>query len=62
MKETYTPLLNLNQPYLFSFEADKSKTEKPGKVQLPEKYRGGSPEIRDLRIYEDAMKGGAMNG
>ncbi|WP_024865700.1 hypothetical protein [Butyrivibrio sp. FCS014] len=48
--------------YLFSFEADKNKTEKPGKVQLPEKYRGGSPEIRDLRIYEDAMKGGAMNG
>ena len=48
--------------YMFSFEADKNKTEKPGKVQLPEKYRGGSPEVRDLRIYEDVMKGGAMNG
>ena len=48
--------------YLFSFEEDRNKTEKPGKVQLPEKYRGGSPEIRDLRIYENAMKGGALNG
>ena len=48
--------------YLFSFEEDRNKTEKTGKVQLPEKYRGGSPEIRDLRIYENAMKGGALNG
>lgn len=47
---------------LKELEADRDKSEKPGKVQLPEKYRDGSPEIRVLRIYEDAMKGGALNG
>ncbi len=48
--------------YLFSFETDKNKAVKPGKVQLPEKYRGGSPEIRNLSIYEAAMKGDALHG
>ena len=29
---------------------------------LPEKYRNMSPEIRDLSVYEDAMKGSVING
>ena len=29
---------------------------------LPDKYRNMSPQIRDLSVYEDAMKGSAMNG
>jgi len=31
-------------------------------VRLPEKYRGGSPQIRDLCIYEEAMERRAVNG
>lgn len=29
---------------------------------LPEKYRNMSPKIRDLSVYEDAMKGSVVNG
>jgi hypothetical protein len=31
-------------------------------VRLPEKYRGGSPQIRDLSVYEEAMGRRAVNG
>jgi len=35
------------------------KTKLPG---LPDKYRNMSPQIRDLSVYEDAMKGSVVNG
>jgi transposase len=31
-------------------------------VRLPEKYRGGSPPVRDLGIYEEAMERRAVSG
>lgn len=42
----------------------KSKKDKPLiKTELPSKYRGDAPEIRDLSVYEQAMDGrGAVNG
>ena len=42
---------------------EEEKQNKDGeRVRLPEKYRGGSPQIRDLRVYEEAMERRAANG
>ena len=43
---------------------EEEKQNKPGGrvVRLPEKYRGGSPQIRDLSDYEKAMERRAANG
>lgn len=29
---------------------------------LPSKYLGNKPQVRDLKVYEDAMEGGVING
>ena len=29
---------------------------------LPSKYRGNKPKVRELSVYEEAMKGGVVNG
>ena len=51
-------MIYLNELNSTSEEAT-SITKLPG---LPEKYRNYSPQIRDLSIYEDAMKGSVVNG
>ena len=45
-------------------ELEEEKQNKSGirTVRLPEKYRGGSPQIRDLGIYEQAMERRTANG
>jgi hypothetical protein len=48
--------------YISLLEEDKQNTTNGRCVRLPEKYRGGSPQIRDLCIYEKAMERRAVNG
>lgn len=48
--------------YLATVEEEKRHKESGGEVKLPEKYRGGAPEIRDLQEYEQAMERRAVNG
>jgi hypothetical protein len=43
-------------------EEEKQNKSGTRTVRLPEKYRGGSPQIRDLSIYEEAMERRAVNG
>lgn len=47
--------------YLNETQKEKSKN-KMTESKLPAKYRGGNPEIRNLKVYEDAMQWGAING
>ena len=42
--------------YMSLLEDEKLNTAGKHPVRLPEKYRGGSPQIRDLSIYEEAME------
>ena len=42
--------------YMSLLEEEKQNTEGKRAVRLPKKYRGGSPQIRDLSIYEEAME------
>ena len=48
--------------YMSLLEEEKQNTTGDRVVRLPEKYRGGSPQIRDLSIYEEAMERRAANG
>ena len=48
--------------YMSSLEEEKQNKPVLQASQLPEKYRGDSPKVRDLRIYEDAMERRAVNG
>ena len=48
--------------YLASVEHEKEHAASRGGVPLPEKYRGGSPPVRDLSEYERAMERRAANG
>lgn len=60
-REIYSAVeLKLATTYLFAHEKDKGK--KTEIIKLPEKYRGQGPEIRNLSIYENAMRGGVING
>ncbi len=42
--------------YLSQYRADSTKAVNAGVVLLPEKYRGGSPPVRELSIYETIME------
>jgi hypothetical protein len=44
------------------FEEDKKNKPVLRTAQIPEKYRGNSPRIRDLRTYEVAMERRTVNG
>ena len=48
--------------YMSSLEDEKKNKTILHAGQLPEKYRGGAPKVRDLRIYEDAMERRIANG
>jgi transposase len=48
--------------YISLLEEEKQNKTGDRVVRLPEKYRGGSPQIRDLSIYEEAMERRAANG
>jgi hypothetical protein len=48
--------------YMSLLEEEKQNKSGTRTVRLPEKYRGGSPQIRDLNIYEEAMERRAVNG
>lgn len=48
--------------YMALLEHEKENTPGDRVVRLPAKYRGGSPQIRDLSIYEEAMERGTVNG
>ena len=48
--------------YMSLLEEEKQKKANERVVRLPEKYRGGSPPVRDLGIYEEAMERRAING
>ena len=47
--------------YVSGLEIEKKEQKRNNTIPLPEKYRGGSPEIRDLGIYEEAMRRRAAN-
>jgi transposase len=46
--------------YLEQLKAEPRKTE--NLTALPSKYRGNTPEIRDLSVYEQAMERSVVNG
>ncbi len=49
--------------YLNELDNTSERTSKIDKLPgLPEKYRNITPKIRDLSVYEDAMKGSISNG
>ena len=48
--------------YMSLLEEEKLNKTSGRPVRLPEKYRGGSPQIRDLGIYEQAMERRTANG
>ena len=48
--------------YISLLEEEKQNKAGGRAPRLPEKYRGGSPQIRDLSIYEEAMERRAANG
>ena len=48
--------------YMSLLEEEKQNRPDGRVVRLPEKYRGGSPQIRDLSDYEKAMERRAANG
>ena len=48
--------------YMSLLEEEKQNKSGTRTVRLPEKYRGGSPQVRDLSIYEEAMERRAVNG
>ena len=48
--------------YMSLLEEEKQNKNDSSSVRLPEKYRGGSPQIRDLSIYEEAMGRRAVGG
>ena len=48
--------------YMSLLEYEEKSTTGSCVIQLPEKYRGGSPPIRDLSVYEEAMGRMAANG
>ena len=46
--------------YFQQLKTDKNIKKLPS--TLPTKYLGNKPQVRDLRIYEDAMERGVVNG
>ena len=48
--------------YMSLLEEEKQNKSGSRTVRLPKKYRDGSPQIRDLSIYEEAMERRAVNG
>ena len=48
--------------YMSMLEKETQDTSTGRCVRLPEKYRGGSPPVRDLGIYEEAMERRPVNG
>ena len=48
--------------YMSLLEEEKQDEPEEHTVRLPEKYRGGSPQLRDLAVYEEAMTRRRMDG
>ena len=48
--------------YMSLLEEEKKNKTSERVVKLPEKYRGGSPQIREMSIYEKAMERRNANG
>ena len=48
--------------YISLLEKERQEKTCEHNVRLPEKYRGGSPQIRDLCIYEEAMERRIIDG
>jgi len=48
--------------FLSQYKEDNKKVSSAGTVLLPEKYRGGSPPIRELTIYETVMERSRNDG
>ena len=48
--------------FLSQYKADSVKVANAGIVLLPEKYRGGSPPIRELSLYETVMERSRNDG
>lgn len=48
--------------YMSMLDKEEQNRSAGRSVRLPEKYRGGSPPVRDLSIYEEAMERRAVNG
>jgi hypothetical protein len=48
--------------FLAKYKEDSVKVANAGVVLLPEKYRGGSPPIRELSLYETVMERSRNDG
>ena len=48
--------------FLSKYKEDSVKVANAGIVLLPEKYRGGSPPIRELSLYETVMERSRNDG
>ncbi len=60
-KELYSAVdLKASILYLSQIKTDKKAIERS--TALPAKYRGNAPEVRNLRIYDQAMERGVVNG
>ena len=48
--------------FLSQYRSDSGKVSNAGIVLLPEKYRGGSPPVRELSLYETVMERSRYDG
>ena len=53
---------DLKSTVIYFQQLKSDKNIKKIHTTLPAKYCGNKPQVRDLRIYEDAMERGVVNG
>ena len=52
----------LKSTVIYFHQKKKEANTQKRPTTLPSKYRGNNPKVRELSVYEEAMKGGVVNG
>ena len=52
----------LKSTVIYFHQKKKEANTQKQPTTLPSKYRGNNPKVRELSVYEEAMKGGVVNG
>ena len=52
----------LKSTVIYFHQRKKDQDIKKQHTALPSKYQGNKPKVRELSVYEEAMKGGVVNG
>ena len=52
----------LKSTVIYFHQKKKEANTQKQPTALPSKYRGNNPKVRELSVYEEAMKGGVVNG